>query len=95
MVIMLPPRQTKSKEKSRTRKEEDDTIKVLTSLSGVGKATAQKLIECGYTSLELIAITPPKTLEEEAHISSTLATKIVEAARQKIGLGFILSLIHI
>jgi len=59
------------------------------SLSGVGKATAQKLIESGYTSLELIAITPPKILEEEAHISSTLASKIVEAARQKIGLGFI------
>lgn len=81
-----------SQKTTRTRKtttKKEDTLKLLMSLSGVGKATAQKLIESGYTTLELIAVTPPKILEEEAHISSGIANKIVDAARQKIGLGFI------
>ena len=87
MTFLTPKQQQRVRGKQ--QKKENNVIKLLTSLSGVGKATAQKLIESGYTSLELIAITPPKILEEEAHISSTLATKIVEAARQRIGLGFI------
>ena len=69
--------------------EADDILKLLMSLPGVGKATAQKLIDSGYTSLELIAVTPPMLIEQEAHISSTLAAKIVEEARRRIGLGFI------
>ncbi len=79
----------RTRRKTTSKKAEDEILKTIMSLSGVGKATAQKLIESGYTSLELIAVTPPRTLEEEANISSNLANKIVDAARQKIGLGFI------
>jgi len=68
---------------------DSDPIKLLTSLGGVGKTTAQKLINHGYTNLEIIAVTPPKMLEEEVGISSTLAAKIVEEARKRLGLGFL------
>ena len=75
--------------KTRTQQQKIDEIKLLTSLGGVGKATAQKLISRGYTNLEIIAVTPPKLLEEEVGISSALAKKIVEEARKQLGLGFL------
>jgi len=86
------PQKTQRRTRQSTKKDKDskpDFLKMLMSLEGVGKATASKLIDSGYTTLELIAVTPPKIIEEEAHISSTLAAKIVEAARQKIGLGLL------
>lgn len=69
--------------------EQEDAMKILTSLAGVGKATAQKLISQGYTNLEIIAVTPPKILEAECQISSALAEKIVQEARKSVGLDFI------
>lgn len=86
------PQKTHKKTRQSTPKNKDsklDALKLLTTLEGVGKATAKKLIDSGYTTLELLAVTPPKIIEEEAHISSTLAVKIVESARQKLGLGLI------
>lgn len=80
---------TQEKKGSASTQEKVDPIKLLTSLGGVGKATAQKLINHGYTNLEIIAVTPPKMLEEEVGISSTLAAKIVEEARKRLGLGFL------
>jgi len=77
------------REPMNTQRNSVDPIKLLTSLGGVGKATAQKLINHGYTNLEIIAVTPPKMLEEEVGISSTLAAKIVEEARKRLGLGFL------
>ncbi len=99
MAMVMNPRTSsrrRSKETSQSlsngsskKQEETNALKLLTSLGGVGKATAQKLINHGYINLEIIAVTPPKMLEEEVGISSTLAMKIVEEARKRLGLGFL------
>ncbi|MCR8453517.1 MAG: DNA repair and recombination protein RadA [Crenarchaeota archaeon] len=78
-----------SSPKEQTPEQQDDAMKILTSLAGVGKATAQKLISQGYTNLEIIAVTPPKILEVECQLSPALAEKIVQQAREHVGLDFI------
>lgn len=89
---MLTPNRSRRSSQASQKSESsasDNILKILTSLEGVGKATAQKLVNAGYTSLEILAVTPPKVLEDEVGLSSNLAVKIVNAARRRIGLGFL------
>ena len=59
----------------------------LEELPGVGSATAEKLKEAGYTSIEAIAVATPAELASSADISETVAIKIINAARDAVEIG--------
>ena len=61
----------------------------LKDVEGVGPATASKLREAGFYSVEAIVVAPIRELVDKSGISSDTATKIVEAARQLIKIDFI------
>lgn len=57
-------------------------------LSGVGEATAHKLADAGYDTLEVIAVSLPGELAEVAGIGEGTASKIINAARDALDMGF-------
>jgi len=61
------------------------------SLSGVGEATAEKLREAGYTSVESIAVATVAELREAAEMGETQAKKIIAAARKVAEIGTFLT----
>ncbi len=64
-------------------------IKDIEDLPGVGPKTAEKLRAAGYTTLLDIASATPEELSERAGIGENVARKIIEAARQAVGFGFV------
>jgi len=70
-----------------TKRSNKKEIKVLEDLPGVGPATAEKLREAGYDSLEAIAVASPLELKELAGISEGAALKIIQAAREAANIG--------
>ncbi|MFX1519852.1 MAG: DNA repair and recombination protein RadA [Promethearchaeota archaeon] len=60
----------------------------LEDLPGVGPATAAKLKEAGYTSLEALAVASPKELSTAVEIGESTAQKIVQAAREQLEIGY-------
>lgn len=63
---------------------EKKPLKDLTDLPGVGPATAQRLVEAGYTTIEAVAVATPHELSAVANLPITQATKIIEAAREAL-----------
>ncbi|NJE08395.1 DNA repair and recombination protein RadA [Thermococcus sp. M39] len=74
-------------EVAETPKKTKKEIKTLEDLPGVGPATAEKLREAGYDSLEAIAVASPIELKEIAGISEGAALKIIQAAREAANIG--------
>ncbi len=70
-----------------TKKKKEKEIKTLEDLPGVGPATAEKLREAGYDSIEAIAVASPMELKEIAGISEGAALKIIQAAREAANIG--------
>jgi len=64
--------------------EENDAIE---NLPGVGPATAEKLIEAGFTDLMSLAVSSPQNLAEMADIGVNTAVKIIAAARKQADIG--------
>src|SRR5512136_1546669 len=62
-------------------------IKLLEDLPGVGPATAEKLREAGYNSIEAIAVASPGELGACAEVGETTASKIIAAAREAADIG--------
>jgi DNA repair protein RadA len=60
----------------------------LESLNGVGSTTAAKLRSSGYTTIEAVAVTPPREIMEKTNIGFNTILKIQEAARQMITADF-------
>lgn len=56
-------------------------------LPGVGPATAEKLKDAGFTSIEAIAVASPSELVTAAEIGESTAAKIINAARQAADVG--------
>jgi DNA repair protein RadA len=61
--------------------------KGLEDLPGVGPATAEKLKEAGYGSIEAIAVSSSSELASIADIGESTAQKIINAARQAADVG--------
>jgi DNA repair protein RadA len=59
----------------------------LEDLPGVGPATADKLREAGFTSIEAIAVASPAELVTAAEIGESTAAKIINSARQAADVG--------
>ncbi len=59
-------------------------VEEIESLPGVGSATAEKLIDSGYTDLMSIAVESPRNLNHEAGVGESTATKIIRHAKQEI-----------
>ena len=60
----------------------------ITSLPGVGPATADKLRECGYDNIMSIAVATPSIIEEATGMTENAARKMINAARQVLDMGF-------
>ena len=59
----------------------------LEDLPGVGPATASKLKEAGFASLEALAVASPKELSTAVDIGESTAQKIVQSAREQLDIG--------
>ena len=56
-------------------------------LPGIGPKTAEKLREAGYKTVEKIAVASPRDLVELAEIGETMASKVIEAAKEMAEVG--------
>jgi DNA repair protein RadA len=56
-------------------------------LPGIGPKTGEKLREAGYKTIEKIAVSSPKDLSDLADLGETIATKIIEAAKEMAEVG--------
>jgi DNA repair protein RadA len=61
----------------------------LEDLPGIGPAISKKLIESGFRTPEAVAVATPKELALAADIGESTATRIIEAARERLNIGFI------
>ena len=68
--------------------EEQEAITDISDLSGVGPITAGKLKAAGYESVESIAVAPVREIVDKASLESSVAQKIVKAARETIHTDF-------
>ncbi len=64
----------------------------LEELPGVGAATAEKLKEAGYKTVEAIAVANPGELKEAAGMGESAAQKLINAARDSMKMGFMTGL---
>ncbi|UGV40630.1 DNA repair and recombination protein RadA [Methanococcoides orientis] len=60
---------------------------LLEDLDHVGPATAQKLKDAGFNTVEAIAVASPAELANSAEIGESTAAKIINAARQAADIG--------
>jgi DNA repair protein RadA len=60
---------------------------LLEDLPGVGPATAEKLREAGFNSVEALAVASPGELANCADVGESTAAKIIAAARQAADIG--------
>ncbi|MEA1907601.1 MAG: DNA repair and recombination protein RadA [Euryarchaeota archaeon] len=56
-------------------------------LPGIGPATAEKLSDAGFSSIEAIAVASPSELANTAEIGESTAFKIIAAARRSADIG--------
>jgi DNA repair protein RadA len=62
-------------------------IKLLEDLPGVGPATAEKLREAGFNSIEAVAVASPGELVSAAEVGESTAAKIIAGAREAADIG--------
>ena len=68
--------------------ENESKMVDVTSLPGVGAATAEKLQSSGFHDVMSIAVASPGKLCEAAGVSEAVARKIINAARDSMKMGF-------
>jgi len=61
----------------------------LTDLPGIGPAVAAKLESAGVFDMMSLAVMSPATLSDAAGVSSAVARKAIQAAREMLDLGFV------
>ena len=60
----------------------------LRDIEGIGPATLEKLKSAGITTVEALAVTPPRLLMELADITEDKAHKLTQRARELLGISF-------
>jgi DNA repair protein RadA len=65
-----------------------EAINAVKKLPGVGEATLNKLIKAGFSSLESIAFTPPKIIQNESGLGDKTTSKLIKASMEKLNIGF-------
>jgi DNA repair protein RadA len=83
-MCFRPPTRLFAQPDSADRLQLSDTLESIQDLDGVGPVTANKLKEAGFDSVEAIAVAPIRELVDKAGLESSVAIKIVRAARQTI-----------
>jgi len=61
----------------------------LENIEGVGSATASKLRSAGITTVEVLAITPPREIAEKTGIGFNTVLNIAVAARKSLSIDFV------
>jgi DNA repair protein RadA len=69
----------------------EDLKRSVETLPGVGEATAEKLREAGYITVESLAVATVAELREAAEIGESQAKKIISAARKTSEIGAFLT----
>ena len=69
--------------------DEQVVITDISDLAGVGPVTAGKLKAAGFDSVEALAVAPVRELVDKASLETSVAQKIVKAARETIHTDFI------
>jgi len=83
-----PKEEEKKGEKSEKNEEkEQNKLLSIEDLPGVGPATAEKLKEMGFQTVESIAVASIGELKD-AGLTDTSAEKIINAARERMKMGF-------
>jgi len=72
----------------KNEKQNKKRVQTVAELSGVGEATARKLEDAGYNTLQLIAVSMPAELAEVAGIGEGTAIKVINSARQALEMGY-------
>lgn len=65
-----------------------ECIDAVKKLPGVGEATLNKLIKAGFSSLESIAFTPPKIIQEESGLGEKTTEKLIKSSMELLNIGF-------
>lgn len=75
--------------KTISEKENDSSIKDISDLPGIGPATAKKLQESGFGTLESLATVSVGELVAVGNLGEATARKIIQAARDALDFGFV------
>ena len=78
---------TEEKEEKKVKKVDKEPT--LTDLPGIGPAVAAKLESAGVFDMMSLAVMSPATLSDAAGVSSAVARKAIQAAREMLDLGFV------
>ncbi len=65
-----------------------ESLNAVKKLPGVGEATLNKLIKAGFSSLESIAFTPPKIIQNESGLGDKTTSKLIKASMDELNIGF-------
>jgi len=65
-----------------------ESINAVKKLPGVGEATLNKLIKAGFSSLEAIAFTPPKIIQDESGLGDKTTAKLIKSSMEQLNIGF-------
>lgn len=60
----------------------------VTDLPGIGPATSEKLASAGFDSILAIAVAPVSSLVDASGMTEATARKVIKAAREAMGMGF-------
>lgn len=85
---IVPEENTEKSEKMLQMEENKKKYEFIEDLPGVGPATAQKLRDLGYHTVESLAMATSRELDPVG-VSEKKAFQIIEAARSSIGIAFI------
>ena len=69
--------------------EEIEKVESILDLEGVGPITAGKLTDAGFDSVEALAVAPVREVADKANLESSVALKVIKAARQSMQFDFI------
>ncbi len=69
-------------------KSEKPKVKNISELPGVGEKTVEKMKESGYSDLMSVAASAASELAERLEIGEATASKIIQAARESMDMGF-------